>query len=84
MPRNVREDHDRYVPRFGAGSAKRKQHRAASAAAHETGWPPNVVMCPNSGWKVRVFIFSDEAANAPSGMPPPMAFAITRMSGIIP
>ncbi len=53
----------------------------ASAAAHETGLPPNVERC-SPGWKESAI--SGRAMNPPSGNPLAMPLAMVMMSGSTP
>ena len=62
-------------------SLSRSSFTSASAAAQLTGCPPNVVP-----WEpaVKAFATSAVAQMAPIGIPPPRAFAIDTISGLIP
>ena len=64
-------------------SSSRSTFKLAKAAAQANGCPPNVVICPSIGLLVQLCIISFDATNAPIGIPPPIPFASTRMSGII-
>src|ERR1700687_1969507 len=57
---------------------------AASPAAHDSGWPPKVVIWPSGGPRPSSPISPSEPQNAPNGRPPPSAFAITTRSGTNP
>ena len=54
----------------------------AKLAAQLTGCPPKVVICPSLGSKLRRFMNSQEEIKAPIGIPPPIPFAMHKMSGI--
>ncbi|MDI3349467.1 hypothetical protein DCBHLPFO_00701 [Mycoplasmopsis arginini] len=56
--------------------------KVAKQAAAITGCPPKVVICPSFGLWLNRSIMAVEAVKAPTGIPPPMPFPITTISGI--